>query len=229
MKYKKLFTVLILCLPTHWVSAQLTQEFRFEQEVKRNEEGFTVISLKKEGIALVRDTDKYAQGNKKWQVEILDTTLNKVWSTDLELKSKLVLIGYEYNSNHLYLLFREEAGLHNEMQLMTFLLSERTIDTDKIKFEVEIKLTHFIMSGTSAVFGGYVNNEPAVLLYDRASGIPKILPGLFIKDMSLLDVRANQNESFNILLIEQRLKKKRRWLSERSTTTATCSWMISSR
>ncbi len=200
---------MFLSLLTHSVLAQLTQAFRFEQEIKSSEEGFTVISLKKEGLALIRDTNQHSQGNKKWQLEIVDTTLAKVWSTELDIQNRLVLLGYEYNQNYLYLLFREDAGQRNKLKLFTISLSDKSIETDEIKFEVDVKISHFTMSGSSAVFGGYINNEPVVLLYDRTSNQPKVLPGLFVRDMSLLDVRANQNESFNILLVEQVGKEKR--------------------
>ncbi len=188
--------------------AQLSQAHRFEQEIKSSEEGFTVISLKKEGLAMIRDINKYDQGKKKWQLEFVDTTLTKIWTSELELSSRLQLVGHEYNAQHLYLLFRENDKAYYKFHLLTIDFIKQTIEPEDIKFEVEFKLTHFTMSGTSAIFGGYLNNEPAVLLYNKSSSQPKILPGLFVSEMKLLDVRANQNESFNILLSERRGKDK---------------------
>ena len=201
---------MLLTCGTRMSLAQLQQPFRFEQEIKNSEDGFTVISLKKEGLALVRDMKKYAKGKSKWQLEIIDTTLTKVWSTELDLDSKLSLVGYEYAPQFVYLLFREGESDYYSFRLLTVRFYDKVIDSSEIKFEVNFKMTHFTMAGNNAVFGGYVSNEPAVLLYDQASDHPKVLPGLFANDIKLLDVRANQNQSFNVLLTERKGPDKKR-------------------
>jgi hypothetical protein len=190
----------------HEGSCQVSQPFRYEETVKYGDEGFTVISLKKEGIALVRDKHKFEHGKKKWQVEVLDTVLSKIWSTELEIESRLNLVGYEYNPRHLYLLFREGDSDSYNFQLYTLFFYEQKFESSPIKFEINFKLTHFTVAGTSAVFGGYINNEPAVLLWSQSTKQTKVLPGLFINDVTLLDVRMNQNESFNVLLAERSLR-----------------------
>ncbi len=202
--------LLLLITIVHDAFSQLQQSYRFEQVVKNSEEGFTVISLKKEGLALIRDMHKFSGSKKKWQLEIVDTVLSKVWSTELELENRLILVGYEYNPRHLYLLFREGEADYYNFRLLTVLFYEKEIQTNEIKFEVNFKMTHFTMAGNSAVFGGYVSNEPAVLLYSQSSNHTKVLPGLFIHDISLLDVRTNQNQSFNVLLAERKGKEKKR-------------------
>ncbi len=190
--------------------AQFQQQYRYQEELKTAEEGFTVISLKKEGLALIRDMDHYEQGKKRWQLEIVDTTLTIVWSTIMELENRLVLVGYEHSPNHLFLLFREGESDHLGFQLKTVQYKEKSIRTDKIKFEVDFKISHFTMAGSSAVFGGYISNEPAVLLYNQNSDQPKVLPGLFASDIRLLDIRTNQNQSFNVLLTESRGRENKK-------------------
>ncbi len=191
--------------------AQVRQHGRYEKEVKYSEEGFTVIPLKKEGLAMVREIKKGKFGSKVnfWELTILDTTMTVSWSTEIEMKVGLTLVGYEYEPGSIYLLFREGESDYHNFQLVTVPFHEKRSETDKIKFEVEFKITHFTMSGNNGVFGGYVNNEPAVLLYDRSSDHPKVLPGLFVSDISLLDVRANQNQSFNVLLADKKNKDKK--------------------
>ncbi|MBY0434869.1 MAG: hypothetical protein K2U26_12240, partial [Cyclobacteriaceae bacterium] len=206
--YQSFFLVLLsVRMPLH---AQISQPYRFEQKIKNSEAGFTVISLKKEGIAFVRDKEKYEQGKKKWHLEILDTTLTSQWSTEMELDNRLVLVGYEYSPQRLYLLFREgETDFYN-FQMARVDIPERTYQTEKIKFELNFRITHFTLAGSSAIFGGYISSQPVVLLYDQSSDHPKVLPGLFNNDLELLDVRANQNQSFNVLLAERKGKEKRK-------------------
>ena len=203
------WVLLFLITIVHDVFSQLQQPYRFEQVIKNSEEGFTVISLKKEGLALIRDMHKFSGGNKKWQLEIVDTVLTKRWSTELELESRLILVGYEYSPRHLYLLFREGESDYYNFRLLTVRFYEKEIQTNEIKFEVNFKMTHFTMAGSSAVFGGYVSNEPAVLLYNQSTDHTKVLPGLFIRDISLLDIRTNQNQSFNVLMTERKGKEKK--------------------
>ena len=199
---------LSVCL-IHEASSQLHQPHRFEQEVKSSDQGFLVISLKKEGLAFIRDLEKYDQGKNKWQLEVVDTVLSKIWSTELVLENRMILVGYEYMPQHLYLLFRQGEAEGYNFQLLTIPFNEKSIQIDEIKFEINFRITHFTMAGSSAVFGGYVNNEPAVLLYDQSSDHAKVLPGLFISDVRILDVRANQNQSFNVLLTETKGKEKK--------------------
>ncbi|NOT75860.1 MAG: hypothetical protein HOP08_13120 [Cyclobacteriaceae bacterium] len=209
MKLKVTFLFFWTCLIAVSIAkAQLSQPFRFEKEIKGSEQGPMVVSLKKEGLALISDDEESLQGQKKWLIEILDSTLSKIWSTDIELNNRALLVGFEYNTNHVYFLFREGESSYYNFQLFTINFVEQKVSHDDVKFEIDFKLTHFTMSGSSGIFGGYINSEPAVLLYDRSSSHPKVLPGLFMRDTKLLDVRANQNESFNILLAERKDRDK---------------------
>ena len=160
--------------------------------------------MEKEGLGLVRDREKYSHGKKTWQIEIVDTTLAPIWSTELELDNRLSLVGFEHGPGQLYLLFREEQTNYYNFQLLTMHFYEKSFQLNKIQFDLTFRLTHFTVTGSSAIFGGYVNSEPAVLLYNQSSEHPKVLPGLFTRGITLLDVRANQNQSFNVLLVEKR-------------------------
>jgi hypothetical protein len=200
--------LLCLVLTVSDVLAQPRQAHRFEEPIESDEQGFIVISLAKEGLALIREKESKVHRKKDWQLEIVDTTLTKVWSHEMELDSYLVLVGYEYNYNHLYLLFKEGETYLHDFRLITLDFKGKVVASHTIKFEVDFTLTHFIMAGQNAVFGGYVSGEPAILLYDQVSTHPKVLPGLFIREMKLLDLRANQNASFNVLLVESFDKEK---------------------
>ncbi|MBL7863671.1 MAG: hypothetical protein JNK10_02270 [Cyclobacteriaceae bacterium] len=175
-----------------------------EIPTKSGDKDFDVISMGREGLALIRDTDKYAHGKKKWQIEMVDTVLARQWSTELELENRLQLVGYEHTPGHLYLLFRETETTYYNFQLVNLSIDHQEVQVDKVKFDLTFQLTHFTVAGTSALFGGYINSEPAVLIYNHSSDHPKVLPGLFTKNISLLDLRANQNQSFNVLLTETR-------------------------
>ncbi|MBS1542099.1 MAG: hypothetical protein JST14_00565 [Bacteroidetes bacterium] len=187
---------------------QLAQPFRFEQEVKESEEGFVVIPMKTEGLALVNGTNTYEHGKRTWTVEILDTTLTSRWQTGVQLENTQNFIGYEYTPGHLFLLFRSGEYQGHSFRLVQMNLHTKETRINTVEFELNFRIAYFTVCGDNAVFGGYINSEPAVLLFDQSSEHPKVLPGLFVKDVELLDVRANQNETFNILLVERRTKEK---------------------
>lgn len=184
------------------IVAQPIQNFRVEMAGKPSDKPFELISMGVEGLALVQDLQEFAHGNNTWLVELLDTTLHRTWSTKLEMDSRLNLVGYEHVPGFLYLLFRESQTTYYNFQLVAVNLEKHGSQTDRIKFDLNFQLTHFTVAGTTALFGGYVNSEPAVLLFDHTSDHPKVLPGLFTKEISLLDLRANHNGSFNVLLVE---------------------------
>lgn len=171
---------------------------------KAADKPFELISMGVEGLALVQDLQEFSQGNKKWRVELLDTTLHRLWFTELDLDSRLNLVGFEHVPGLLYLLFRESQTTYYNFQLVTVSMKLHAAQSERIQFDLNFQLTHFTVAGTTALFGGYVNTEPAVLLYDHTSDHPKVLPGLFTKNISLLDLRANHNGSFNVLLVENR-------------------------
>ena len=151
---------------------QVKQVYRWEEEIKGYEEGYTVISLKQEGLALIHEMEKFSHGNRTWQLEIVDTLLTRTWEKEIDLKKGLILVGYEYSPGHLFLLFREGQNDFHNFTLLSIAFHEETVSEEKVNFELNFKLTHFTMAGNSAVFGGEINGEPAVMLYNQHSDHP---------------------------------------------------------
>lgn len=196
--------VALMALSAHVLTAQPVQNFRATIPGKVSDQPYEIISMGKDGIALVRDLQKYSQGNKKWQVDLLDTILNKFWTTELELDNRLNLVGFEHTPGRLYLLYRETQSTYYNFELIVADIHNQTIQQDRVRFDLNFQLTHFTVAGSTALFGGYINSEPAVLLFNHTNDKPKVLPGLFSQRISLLDLRANHNNSFNVLLLEDR-------------------------
>src|SRR5690242_4154387 len=106
-----------LCLTTNaW--AQLEQTHRYEREQKNSGDYFTIVSMKEEGLALFRDTDKYSGNKKKWELIILDTALNEKHNIILEIEDRNTLLGYEYTPGHFYALYRMGETNKNKIQLI---------------------------------------------------------------------------------------------------------------
>lgn len=202
--------LLFMLLNPFEVSAQITQSSRFEREQKNSDQEFILISLKDEGLILIRDKEKFKEGKQLWEIIRLDTTLQEVWSLELDIENRLRLVGYEYKNNLLYLLFRLGEHEASELTLFTISSSSKNIKRHSIKQELSFRITHFISLENSIGLGGYVSNEPAILLYDLESEKAKLVPGFFISDTELLDVRVNTNNTFNTLIADRTTKQRMR-------------------
>lgn len=209
MSFKSTILIVFLTVVGYSAHAQFKALQRYEKEVKLSDNNFTLIPLEKNGIALVREKNKYNSGNRLREVILLDTSLNESWLTDLEIKSSYNLIGYEYGNDLIFLLFREGNAESREFILVSLRISNHEIKQFDIKHEFTLRPTHFTMVGENAIFGGYVANEPAVMLYETSTKLLKVIPGFFLKDTELLDVRSNKNNTFNTLLIERNALDKR--------------------
>jgi hypothetical protein len=213
---KKSLTSLVLCIVAltfvHVANAQIAQTQRYEREQKSNDEMFTIISLNEQGLALVRAKNKYDEGKQKWDVILLDTALHEKSSFEIMIKERYPLVGYEFvGDDHLYLLFRTGETNRNSLELLDLSIPEgRELARYEIKPELDFKITHFNKAGQSMVLGGYVNNEPTVLLYNMAENQIKVVPGFFQKDNELVELRVNQNHTFNVVIIDRSLRSERK-------------------
>lgn len=190
--------------------AQISQLYRYEKEHKFNEEDYLVISLEETGLALVKETNKYKAGNRTWEVTVLDTALTERKSLEVDIDQRKNLIGHEHDSEFFYLLFGSGDNLRTVLDLVEINTTSGKIKPIEIKPELTIALTHFSKSENNFVFGGYVNNEPAVLLYITEQQNLKILPGFFQKETELVEVQSNKNKTFSVILIDRSQRDNRK-------------------
>src|SRR5690349_8291842 len=170
---------------------QISQPNRYEVEHKNSDHNFNIISLKEEGMILVREVDKYEDGKKFWEIVHLDSTLTSQWSDKIKLNSHLNLIGYEYLPGQLFLLFRSSDAGTTNITLVQFSLRTHENEEYEIKHQLDLRLTHFSVAGSTAIFGGYSIKEPAVILYSLKEKQAKVVPGFLLRDTELLDLRVN--------------------------------------
>lgn len=184
-------------------SSEIVQPFRFEKERKYSDEDFTIISLKEEGLALIREKNKYKGGNRTWEVILLDNELKETQNLDLEIDQRKNLVGYEQVPGLLFLLFKYGETQKIALDLISIRLADSAISRYEIKPELPLQLTHFSRVAENFIFGGYVNSEPAVLLFNPTADNLKVIPGFFQKQTELMDLRPNQNQTFNVILIDR--------------------------
>src|SRR5688572_5993361 len=195
------FATLVFVFHTDALS-QLQQPNRFEKERKFNDNDFTLISLKTDGIALIREVHEFKGGNQTWEVILLDSALRETEPIEFEVDNDYHLTGYEHSAGAVYFLF-DEGNMRGYMSLVAIDLKTKQLNHYEIKPELSLHVTHFCKVGESFAFGGFVNRESAVLLYTPATDNIKVVPGFFHKETELVDMRVNQNQTFNTILIDR--------------------------
>lgn len=195
---------LVILLGSLPVDGQPEQVARHEREHKNSDAGWTIISLKENGIALVRDNEKYRDGERLIEMVFIDTTLTETKSVEIDVQNRMILSGYEYSGNrYIDLLFREGETDQSNLLLVEYDINSGESVRYDIKNQFNFKLTHFTIVEKNAVLGGYVSREPAVVIYDKEARQLKVVPGFFTSDTELLDLRMNQNGTFNTLVISR--------------------------
>jgi hypothetical protein len=206
-------TVILLLLSTSgFLSAQVLQPYRYEREQKNSDDYFHVISLKEQGLALFRERDKFKNSNRIWELIFLDTMLREKSTLELEIKERYKMIGYETSENDLYFLFRTGDTNKNDLVLIDISYQGQEKSRQVIKPDMDFRLTHFIKAGHNFVFGGYVSNESVLVIYESQSNNLKVVPGFFQKDTELVDLRTNQNQTFNAVLINRTSRGERKMI-----------------
>jgi len=190
--------------------AQITQPRRYEAPHKNSDEQYTVISLKEEGLAVLKDLNKFKDGKKVFELSLLDTALQEKAKLDVPINDRHKMVGYEYTTGHLYFLFRTGETTKNDFELIDFDLKGTEAGRYSFKPDLDFKLTHFSKAGDNFTFGGYVNNEPTVVLFEVKNNHIRVIPGFFQKNTELVDLRTNQNRTFNTVLMDRGSRENRK-------------------
>ncbi len=188
------------------------QSSRFELIHEQGDQGFMAISMKQNGLALIREKPKMEDDKKHWEIILLDSTLQQTWATIVPLEPRLGLVGYDYVPGEMHFLFRQAESNYNDLVLVRVFIFTHNIQQYSITPKIDFKITHFIIVGNNAVFGGYVTRQPAVVIYEMGADRIHVAPGFFVDNTELLELKANANQTFNALLIERGKREKRRLL-----------------
>lgn len=188
--------------------AQPVQTARFEKESKSSEEEFYVLPMEQDGLLLVQNPQRFEKNEKIWEFLVLDQDLQTSWAARLPLPPDHILSGYEYKPGTYYLFFnRKNQDVFKGIQV-TLHLKARKLIAQEVDINLNFKLTHYTVAEPNSIFGGFVNKEPAIAIFDAQSGRCRILPGFFLNDTDLLDIRPNSNNTFSVLELHKKNSDK---------------------
>src|SRR5690606_34973621 len=132
--------------------AQVQQTERYEILRKNSDTWYNIMSMNDQGLALIRDKEKYNGNRKLWEVIILDTNLKEKNNFDIEVNHRYSLLGYEVTKGTLYLLFRMGETTRGDLELIEIKVNEgRESRRFELKPEMDFKNTHFKGAGPQRV------------------------------------------------------------------------------
>jgi len=178
----KLFIILIIgSLFIKESYAQLEQPGRIEILMGDEDENFDVVSAKEQGIVLYREVrNKDTRMERKYQVILVDTALNKVWENYYFIHLRYIIRGFEHFGDNFFLLFqRNTESLKADLFVLKINLKTKASETFLIERDYAMELTEFEVLGNTLIFGGYSNNLPTMICYEFGKSTPIVLPGFF--------------------------------------------------
>jgi hypothetical protein len=184
--------------------AQLQQPQRIELVLDEEEdESFEVVSAGEKGIVLYREVrNRETKMERKYQVVLIDTALNKAWEKDYYVHLKYIQIGFEYADDYFYLLFqRNTESLKADLYVLRINLHTQAPETFIIERDYAMELSEFEVVGNTLIFGGYANSVPTIITYKFGQAQAKVLPGFFNDKSQIQHLETDDDhKTFNVLL-----------------------------
>lgn len=221
MKYLKNHIVLIIFfLLSLDALCQLQQPGRIEIEMEEYDQDFNVVAANEHGIVLYREVrNKETRMERKYQVILVDTTLNTKWENSYYIHLRYIIRGWEFFGDHFYLLFqRNTESLKADLFVMRINLKTKASQTFLIEREYSMELTEFEVLGNTLIFGGYANNLPTIICYEFGKIQPIVLPGIFNEKTQLQHLEIDNDLGVFNVLTSFRTKDGTKSLSLKSFT-----------
>ncbi len=198
--------------------AQLVQPNRIEFPIGSEDEDFGVISAKEKGIVLYREVrNRERRMDRKYQVILVDSTLNIKWEAYYFINLRYIQIGYEVAGDYFYLLFqRNSESLKADLFVLRIDMRTKNSETFLIEREYPLELSYFEVVGNTLVFGGISNKLPAIVIYEFGYITPKVLQGLFNEKTQILQIEIDDDLKIINVLVSFKTKDNRKSLSLKS-------------
>ncbi len=197
--------ILLVFLFSNLLVTGQEQVGRFEIEKKVTENDFNVLSAEEEGLVVFRETDKYEKGDKKWEFRFLNTNLEETLNFDMFLENEYNLIGYDFDKGFFYMLFKDGVMNDSDWYLIKTNFNTGDFNGYLIRNELQLELSHFLVTGNYMVMGGRVENKPTIVHYSMMEEQVSVLPGFYRKESELVDMKRNVNGTFNVLFLDKEI------------------------
>ncbi|MFN3839856.1 MAG: hypothetical protein ACK4RF_04035 [Cyclobacteriaceae bacterium] len=188
--------------------AQLQQNNRYEIHISDRDTEYFVAPAKTNGALIYR----YGTAKKQDYLDLiyLDTVFTEVWRNQLSLEKKFVLAHQRTVGYQQFLLCHNREFTTINFHLYAIDLHTGASEKYVIENYIPFMPTHFEVMSRGALIGGYyMGRIPVVLYFSFATQKTTVLPGLFNESGELIQIRVNEDESFQVLIGARNFAKQK--------------------
>lgn len=180
--------------------AQVDHIGRFEADYNWGTDDFLVIPNDDRGLLIV-NAERIPSG-KTYPIHfnLLNNKFESVWKGSMDISKKLGIKGFGYGNGYNFLLL-QEASQNSDLKIVKIDPNEGFIKEFSPKRLTEIEITEFEIIQNSVVIGGYIENRPAVFVYDTENESLKTLNNVYQNKSELLEIKVNEDSvTFNVVV-----------------------------
>lgn len=187
----------------------IVQPRRIEFEVGNKDEDFVIISAKERGLLVVKETRNRTESGFVWEMYLVDSALNIVWQRAISINYGAIFLGYDYSDEGFFLLFGKSQYKLDDMMAYQLDLEGENVTSHSISLAMQLELSHFEVVSNTLIFGGYSNFRPVISVIDLDDPKPKVMPGIYNNNSSIIDVRTDKRtNNFTVVMSEQGKNKQ---------------------
>ncbi len=194
--------VLFLALILHGSAmAQMEQVVRYEHPKEDEDDFFTTIACGEYGLLIVEE-DHVRGKAETWIMTGLDTALNEMWELRLSIDYQYEFKAFDSFRENIYLIFQEADRVIADYRVVKINIERGTMVTFEVSNEIAFEMTNIIAIQDRIILGGYVRYSPTLLSYTIGESSFQVVPGSFKDKSDIVDLRANGEDTYNILTRE---------------------------
>jgi len=204
-KYRPyLIILLILYVFVTYTNGQLLQTERHEINITEKAPNYEVIPYEG-GVVILslwnieRYTDSLAL-----KVEALDKTLTPTWSKDFKWNKNLWPVDHKSHQSKVFMLFRNKASESEDLTLLEIETNTGLVVLRNIPNEFPLLRIYMQVTDQGVLIGGYFNGRLMAMYMSLIERSPKILPGLFEKEIELKDMMFLSKDTIEVTYINKK-------------------------
>lgn len=185
------------------------QVSRIEFNLEYDNNNFHLVSGQELGMLVAVETNDSQNNGSLWDLNHLDTTLNVTWTKILIAPIDGYLIAYDFYDGDYYLLFTKSR--YDNTDLLLYKINSES--SDIVYFEINtvfpISLSQFEVLSGRVLLAGNTNYKPVLLVYDFVDKRPKVIPGIYDKQGTILDLIMDDELGMFTVILSQKMLNKR--------------------
>ena len=201
MKCSTYFLGLVFSVISIGLEAQIDQLNRFELELSRADDYFSVIPAAEDGIFLIRKGGKSKTQESHWNIHVLDTSINIIDQFNFPVNSNLDINSHTYKDGKLFLLYSNIIG--NRLAIYELDVIKKTYAKHSFKLEFGMQITNFEVVDQSTLIGGSVSGKSTIIMYNLKEDKLRLLSDIYDSNSELLDLMVKDSRIYTLSTFKQ--------------------------